>query len=50
MTCRYQSSASAWVSPKIGNVSARAEVLMTRYETFTEELTSILYRAVHTRK
>jgi len=30
--------------------SARAEVLMTRYETFTEELTSILYRAVHTKR
>ena len=30
--------------------AARAEVLMTRYETFTEELTSILYRAVHTKR
>jgi biopolymer transport protein TolQ len=30
--------------------SARAEVLMTRYETFTEEFTSILYRSVHTRR
>ncbi len=30
--------------------SARAEVLMTRYETFSEEFTSILYRAVHTRR
>ncbi len=30
--------------------SARSEVLMTRYETFTEELTSILYRAVHTKR
>ncbi len=28
--------------------SSRAEVLMTRYETFSEEFTSILYRAVHT--
>jgi biopolymer transport protein TolQ len=30
--------------------SARAEVLMTRYETFSEEFTSILYRAVHTKR
>jgi len=30
--------------------SARAELMMTRYETFTEELTSILYRAVHTKR
>jgi biopolymer transport protein TolQ len=30
--------------------AARAEVLLTRYETFTEELTSILYRAVHTKR
>jgi len=30
--------------------AARAEVLITRYETFTEELTSILYRAVHTKR
>jgi biopolymer transport protein TolQ len=29
--------------------STHAEVLMTRYETFSEEFTSILYRAVHTR-
>ncbi|MGI9326868.1 MAG: protein TolQ [Pseudomonadales bacterium] len=29
--------------------SARVESLMTRYEAFTEELTSILYRAAHTR-
>ncbi len=27
--------------------SARAEVLMKRYETFAEELTSVLYRAAH---
>jgi biopolymer transport protein TolQ len=30
--------------------STRAEVLMTRYETFSEEFTSILYRAVHTKR
>jgi biopolymer transport protein TolQ len=30
--------------------STRAEVLMTRYETFNEEFTSILYRAVHTQR
>ncbi len=30
--------------------SARAEVLMTRYDTFSEEFTSILYRAVHTKR
>ncbi len=30
--------------------SARSEVLISRYETFTEELTSILYRAVHTKR
>jgi len=29
--------------------STHAAVLMTRYETFSEEFTSILYRAVHTR-
>jgi biopolymer transport protein TolQ len=30
--------------------STQAEVLMTRYETFNEEFTSILYRAVHTQR
>ncbi len=30
--------------------SARAEGLMTRYETFSEEFTSILYRAAHTKR
>jgi biopolymer transport protein TolQ len=30
--------------------SARAEILMTRYETFSEEFTSILYRAVHSQR
>jgi len=30
--------------------STRAEALMTRYETFSEEFTTILYRAVHTQR
>jgi len=30
--------------------SARVEVLMSRYSTFTDEFTSILYRAAHTKR
>ena len=30
--------------------AARAEILMKRYETFSEEFTSILYRAVHSKR
>jgi biopolymer transport protein TolQ len=30
--------------------SARVEVLMNRYGTFTDEFTSILYRAAHTKR
>ena len=30
--------------------AARSEILMKRYETFSEEFTSILYRAVHSQR